>query len=125
MKMKHEEVAGQITYIDYTDHNGWQAHQWRVELAFEDRQFETDYYTGAAITAEPTVKDVLEALFADAATVELEDGFEGWCAQLGYDADSIRDKTTFDNCVKNSDGLRHLLGGSYGKIRNEIEQEWN
>lgn len=125
--MKYNNVAAEINHLDTVSKwEGSQQNEWGVELAYKDRQFTCHYYTSVMSTQEPTVKDVLEALFADSSTIDAAgNDFKEWCFELGYNPDSITDLNTFNDCVKNAAGLRYLLNKDFGDIREEIEQEWN
>jgi hypothetical protein len=118
---KHENVTAEVTYHD--EINKWERPmtEWKIELEYQGRQFQHYFYTGIAITAEPTATAALEALFADAATLEYVETFEEWCAELGYNPDSITDNNTYQDCIKNAEGLRHLLGKDYKAISDELD----
>lgn len=120
----YEEVTAEVTYIDEVEKWGGRFTEWKIELAYNGKQLECSYYTGISITEEPDVRSTLEALFADAATIEVADNFEDWCEDLGYDSDSITALNTYNDCVKYFVTLHELLGESYSKIRDEV-QEWS
>lgn len=120
----YEEVTAEVTYIDEVEKWGGRFTEWKIELAYKGKQLECFYYTGISLTEEPDVKSTLEALFADAATVEVADNFADWCDDLGYDSDSITALDTYSDCVRYATALRDLLGDSYSKIRDEV-QEWS
>ena len=55
----------------------------------------------------PTLTDVLYCLAMDAAGTDYND-FEDWCAEYGYDDDSISAKDTYDACCRTYKALRKL-----------------
>lgn len=67
-----------------------------------------DYWTGQAIE-RPELTDVIHSLIADMNTLEVEDTFEGWCDQFGYNTDSISDRDTFDKVKAQTYQLRGMF----------------
>jgi hypothetical protein len=64
--------------------------------------------------AEPTVKEILECLVVDASYMPCD--FDEWCSNLGYDADSRKDKKIYDVCVKQAIKLRAFMGDDYDAL---------
>jgi len=85
------------------------AFHWKVTLRLKGRRLTTEFHQGSAHTAEPTAADVLACLVSDAASVESEDGFEGWADSLGYDADSRKAERTYKACARIRDRVRRFL----------------
>lgn len=54
----------------------------------------------------PKLEDVLYSLTMDASCVD--QGFDGWCDDYGYDTDSIKARETYDACVEGFFKLRRL-----------------
>lgn len=93
------------------------ANPWTVTLKFGRRRLTTGYWTGAAITDEPTAADVLGCLMLDASSVD--DGapyprlFRDWCDDFGYDTDSRKALAAYEACCKLAPKLRRFLGALY------------
>lgn len=49
----------------------------------------------------PSVEDILEAVKSDCSLVMYGQSFEEFCAELGYDTDSMKAKKIYDACVQN------------------------
>lgn len=68
-----------------------------------------ELYREHTMPTPPCVEEVLEALVYDAVSVEGRD-FAEWCADLGYDSDSISAKSAYDACVQTKHDLVRLMG---------------
>lgn len=62
--------------------------------------------------AAPEAAEVLDCLASDAAGFENAQGFEDWCSEYGYDADSRRAERTFKTVERQAKRLRAFLGES-------------
>lgn len=89
-----------------------------------DNEFVIEYSMGYAHTDEPIAKDVLDCLASDAASIENANGeFNDWCAEYGYDNDSISVLKVFRACKKQSRQLKEYLGESaYSELLWETER---
>lgn len=96
------------------EHNGW-----RVTLLFGRRRMTVPFYTGLAISGEPTVADVLECLALDASGYENARSFEEWCAEYNYDTDSRSAERTYRQVEQQTDKLRKFLGDKFGDLLRE------
>lgn len=85
------------------------AFHWKVTLRCGGRRLTAEFHQGSAHTSEPTAADVLSCLVSDAASVESEDGFEGWAESLGYDTDSRKAEHTYKACARIRDRVRRFL----------------
>lgn len=56
---------------------------------------------------EPHPADVLHSLILDSSAVD--QSFESWCSDLGYDRDSRKALTTYEACQQNADKLRGFV----------------
>ena len=65
----------------------------------------------------PSPADVLHSLMLDATAIE--QGFEDWCADLGYDTDSRKAFETYLACQESGKLAQYLLRGEYEKFRNK------
>lgn len=120
----------------------WECDQWAVELTCQGITEEFDYFTGTghrkptrptprpAYTpgtlayeqwqktfrpVAPRAASVLYSLLMDSDAVG--QSFAQWCAELGYNADSISDRATYDACQANADKLARVVPGD---VRNEL-----
>ena len=57
--------------------------------------------------AEPTAKEVLECLVSDAHGVD--ESFEDWCGEFGYDTDSRKAEKTYKACKKSTQKLMQFM----------------
>ena len=85
------------------------ATHWRSTLRLAGRQMTVDFHMGAAHCAEPDAAGVLSCLLSDVSSVEYA-GFEEWCADMGYDSDSLAAERTYRACETLAPKLRRLLG---------------
>ena len=91
-----------------SDADGWKHYAYRVSLTFKDgEKYSTTYKMGTAHTSPPQVQDVLHSLLLDASNTDQP--FEDWCADLGYDTDSIKAHNAYLECVKCGQWLRSSL----------------
>ena len=63
---------------------------------------------GDAHTKDPTCADVLDCLASDSSG--LDQSFESWASDLGYDTDSLSAFKTFKTCKRQTDRLKTVLG---------------
>lgn len=56
----------------------------------------------------PTLSDVLSCLVSDASTVE-DSTFGEWCDELGYNSDSVKDRSCYDSCQNTLQAIRKEL----------------
>lgn len=68
--------------------------------------------------APPTLYDVLTSLKADATYGE---SFADWCANLGYDTDSISARETYFACQQSEDESRKFFGSDWPKLVDDEE----
>lgn len=90
----------------------WQrtADPWTVTLRYRGRRLTTSFWTGSA-HGEPTAAGVLACLLSDGGAVD--ETFDEWCANLGYDEDSRKALKTFKACQRAGKNVRKLLGDDY------------
>lgn len=76
----------------------WQdtSFQWLVTIAGQN----FDYYTGSAKLGAPSYDDVVHCLLIDSNA--LEQDFEEWASEYGYDADSRKAYKIWEECCKNT-----------------------
>ena len=56
----------------------------------------------------PTLREVLSALLLDASAID--HSFPDWCAEYGYDADSMKARAMYDSCLSYGVALRGAVG---------------
>lgn len=120
--MMTHHVTATVTYgttMNYGDLSDWQreAHQWTVELRYRRRRMTVPFFTGQALTDEPSASDVLYCLASDASGAD--QSFEDWCADYGYDTDSRTAERTYRQVVDQTARLRRLLGDDFDEIVRE------
>ena len=59
----------------------------------------------------PDLADVFHSLLMDSNAID-SGGFEDWCAEYGYSADSIKARAMFDSCIDTALKLRGAFGES-------------
>jgi hypothetical protein len=96
--------------------------EWECKLTYKDYESTVMFYTHETRTDDPTVEEVVYALYADDVTIENSTGFSDWCDTLGYNDDSISDQQTYELCKENSLKVRQLFGSDYSKIIKEMDQ---
>ncbi len=99
-------VCGPDSYRPMTARDWVKNHR----LRYGAEQYNTFRDAVAEKYFRPDVMDVLASLISDAQTIENAPRFADWCAELGYDADSIKARKTFDLILEQSAELRALLG---------------
>ena len=79
----------------------------RPSANFIDKELVADVAAHVAKTRKfsPAVADVLPNLLLDGSAFFDAEGFEDWCANYGYDHDSIKARDTFDACDKIGRGI--------------------
>lgn len=112
--VRRDRVRADVTYGTSVP-DGWQpgTHPWRVTLRRNGRQLTVDFYTGPAITEEPSAADVLYCLISDVQAGEMT--FEEFCEELGYDEDSRKAYAVWEKCVALASRVRRFLGGAFGE----------
>lgn len=86
---------------------GASASHWRIEVMRGDEIMRVNYSMGAAHTSLPQDTDVFNSLLMDSSDVE--DSFEDWAENLGYDTDSRKAEKTFIACKATLVDLQRLF----------------
>lgn len=119
-------IRAEVKYgNDYRgDDDGWRAssNPWTVTLKNGRRRMTVPYWTGSAITDEPTAADVLESLLLDASVGD--QSFHDFCADLGYDEDSRKAERLHRECQRIAERLARFLGADYYTLRDQSRDEW-
>jgi len=99
------EKAGHNPYMD----KEYVGDHYKVILKRPGHRMTAYFSKGYGHNGEPpTVGEVLGCLHSD--SLNLDNGFEAWAWDLGYDPDSRRAYTVYQNCKKLADKLEHFLG---------------
>ena len=71
---------------------------------------------------QPGLDEVLNCLASDSTAID--QSFEDWCSELGYDQDSRRAEKTYNVCLKQAEKLERVLGhrGSLNQLMYETER---
>ncbi len=99
-----------------TDDSGWEHDLWKVTLRLEGRQYTTKFRTGTGWRGKPApnAADVVSCLAMSARLGE--SSFEDYCADLGYDSDSIKAKKVWQACKRTAPRMRRLLGAHFETV---------
>ncbi len=92
------------------DHDGWEHNEWIVSLGYGEKNATFSYRTGLSLTY-PMFEDVVFSLRGD--TYAAEYSFKEWCAEYGYDNDSISALKVYNECRSNTLLLQGLFGDDY------------
>lgn len=84
---------------------------WTVTLHRKRRKLTVPFFTGPAITEDPTAHDVLDCLLSDASAGEQT--FEDFASEFGYDEDSRSALETWRACSRMASKLRRFLGDAF------------
>ena len=83
-------------------------------LRFEGREMSVRYFCG--LKAKTTTVSLLECLQMDARCIDDGQTFEEWCADLGFNDDSISHLKIYRQCVKQTRDLKRLLGDDFERF---------
>ena len=96
---------------------------WRVTIRHDGRQLTVPFSMGPALSGEPDVLDVLDALASDASAFENAQDFEDWASEFGYDTDSRRAERIYRAVESQTAKLRRLMGDKYESLIWDTERE--
>lgn len=77
-------------------------------------------YKNDAFIHIPKIESVLECLFLDASCID--QSFSNFCADCGYDTDSMKAFKIYQACQDNAEKLRKALGKEYTNVQGDIEK---
>ena len=118
---RDRKVTATVTFdkaIPYDQRDKWQreATAWTVRLRYNGRSLTVPYWTGSAITDEPTAADVLYSVIMDTSAGEYD--FDDFCGEFGYDDDSRKAEKTWKSCKTIARKTRQFLGDDFDKFAN-------
>ena len=94
---------------------------WKVILWSKWTWLTTYFSKGLLFNGEaPNVDEVLDCLASDAQGIDQE--FEDWASDLGYDPDSRKAEKVYKNIQRESEKLKNLLGEKAYKTLLEVER---
>lgn len=149
--LNEKNVQFDCTYVGKTvrraqskDEEDWPCDQWSVSFRKDvsfgypngETSFETDYFTGLGLRkipkrnadpenahpVKPDAADVLHSLVLDASVVN--QSFNEWCSEYGYDSDSIRALNTYQSCCGIAEKLRAVFSGEDMETLRELLQDY-
>ena len=99
--------------LPYDQWDEWQleANYSRVQLRYKGRQLTLDFWQSVGITNNPDSEGVLDCLLSDSSGVD--ENFEDWAANYGYDTDSRKAEKIYNLCKKQSKKTQQLLGNDF------------
>lgn len=114
--------------------DNWDCFLWNVSLNYKGNSMFFNYHTGLAhvtkpkhklmapMPIKPNLKDVMYAILSDGDA--LNDNFADWCANYGYDDDSISALNTYNQCCKIGKDLKSLFSNDELEIMREALQDY-
>lgn len=116
------------------DDSKWQADHFEIVLTNVPKEgnkpiktFVTYYSLGIGHRnrlgiSKPKLNQVLESLIMERDALEYS--FEDWCANLGYDNDSIKAKNTYELCQKQTIEFKKFLGDDgFNKLISNLNED--
>ena len=118
--------------IDTSGDKPWQHDFWSVQIGEGRNTWTTQYRTGLGLRIKakqswakdtpkkPKIADVMHCLFLDAQAAD--SSFSDWCADFGYDNDSITALTIYRQCEETARNLRRVFdAATRAKIQKAVE----
>ena len=108
-----EGITAEVAFSTKTLPEGFDpgSASWRVTLKRGRKRLTTDYYTGPAITNEPTASGVLYSLIMDAQCAT--GTFEDFCSDFGHSFDSRNAEQIYKACKAKRPKLEKFLGAKF------------
>lgn len=114
-----EDISFEVEYgaeknLEFKNSDGW-----TCTIGYDGKYIEIPFYMGKGHEGrEPEMLEVLECLVSDATSSSMS--FEEWCAEFGYNNDSIKDLKSYNECVKIGEKLHYLFGDDHEQITDAI-----
>ena len=102
--LKHKNLG---MHNDDTFGKAWRHTKWSVTVSHNGKSYKTEYHTGEALKAAPTVADVVAALVLDADCGA--QSFDDYCDNFGADKDSRQAHNTWMACRRTDKRMRELF----------------
>lgn len=125
-KLSELNIQYSVVYIGEVTRDKWQSDSWRVTFKRNGKSFSIDYFTGLGlrkmkpraieptsnkksihyhawaqiniVPVKPDATGVLYSLFVDSQALDMS--FDNWASDYGYDSDSIKAITIYQQCCK-------------------------
>lgn len=110
--LRLNNIAFNAVYVDQVKKEGnWNCDYFVCTLKYKGTTETFNYHTGLGLrknnkTVMPKATDVLYSLFLDCTQGE---DFIDWCANYGYDSDSIKAMKIYEACQANETKLKNVL----------------
>jgi hypothetical protein len=120
--VRENRIRIQNKWVDQNPNNpDWKdAYHYKTVLRRGNKQLTIYFSTGYGWSSEPEAQDVLSCLVSD--SYGLDQPFEDWASDLGYDPDSRKAEKIFNTCKKQTEKLKRFLGEKlFEEIRNDVE----
>jgi len=110
--LKEVGVTFRVMYIRYNPNAEWGHDEWEVTLCKQGEGHKFPFHTGTGLRrrgkpVKPSVACVLHSLLLDGAA--MNQSFDDWCDEYGYNSDSIKDFNTYRKCVHTGRALRKIF----------------
>lgn len=92
-----------------TKYPEWAKQGWSIVLKYQGKRAQFRFYGGGA-SKTPTASDLVWAVATD--STALTESFSEWCAELGYNTDSVKDRSIYKACQRNGQRLIDLIGNA-------------
>jgi hypothetical protein len=96
------------------DNDKFMTRHFKCIIRYENRRMVVYFSQGSAHTQDPTCADVLDCMSSDCGGIDLmgqgEVPFEDWCAEYGYDTDSISAARTYKAVTKQGASILRVFG---------------
>jgi hypothetical protein len=126
--LSREMVTFSVRLMGPMMRDSWECDAWVFTLAGKTT-YSGNYYTGSGLRklskhaeranrssgyakakpepVAPCAADVLHSLILDSSATDMS--FNDWCKELGFNNDSIKDLTTYQDCCKEGEELRKVF----------------
>ena len=84
----------------------WAKQGWSITLKYNKKRSQFRYY-GGGLSNTPTASDLIYSVATDSNT--LNESFNEWCMENGYDTDSIKALSIYKACQTNANRLKKLI----------------
>ena len=121
-----ESINFKATGGQLTKRDDWECYQWNIEIMHNGKFLNTQFYCGLGhviktkisskpiMPKAPTIKDVMQSLLLDASAND--ESFNNWCANYGYDSDSLKAFNMYQQCCETANKLNKTF------TRNELNE---
>ena len=122
-------VTVTLSYCGTQTRSGWESDAWRVSIkrAGKGREWHTDYYTGLGHRSNlrpvtPCAAAPLSCLLLDASGAD--QNFQDWCADYGYDSDSVKALNVYTACCQTLADLRRMFSADERQTLADLLQDY-